>query len=492
MYRSSSTDLQRQKDSIIRNIDWLTIILYLVLISLGWLSIYSATMSPDADKIMSNRATMQLVWFGSSFLIAFVILKFDVDIYEGLAYQIYIVMVLVLVLTIFIAPDIKGSRSWIVITDSIRFQPAEFSKFAVALALAKFMSQYRFKLMELKNIIFVGLIIFIPFVLIILQQETGSALVLAAFIFVLYREGLPTMILIAFLLAIILFIIGLKYSEFDLGYTISLGEYLSMIIISAMSILILINSIDQNKSIKYIGAILLLYYVIITLLWNFNILNLSLGLFSIIGFSLFFLYLIFMSLKKWNVTYFFVGIFMLASMAYVSSIDYIFTDVLQSHQQQRIKVILGIEDDPLGVGYNQNQAKISIGSGGFNGKGFMNATQTKLKYVPEHDTDFIFCTVGEEWGFIGSILVLFIFLVFILRILYLSEKQKKRFSRIYGYSVASIFFFHIFINIGMVTGITPVIGIPLPFFSYGGSSAWAFTILLFIFLKLDMYNKKNY
>lgn len=484
----------RPSESVLRNIDWFTVILYLVLISLGWLSIYSATSyNTTSSYNLSSRAEMQLVWIGTSFIIAFILLKLDADLYDIFAYYIYIAFMLLLLITIFIAPDIKGSRSWLVITNNIRVQPAEFAKFAVALALSKFMSQYKFNLMTAKNLTICGLILFIPFILIIFQQETGSALVFSAFILVFYREGLPSMVLVLFVTATLLFIFGLKYSDIDVGYTLSMGEFLAIVIISVISILILFNSNNiEARVLKIVSISVLVYYGLIFLLDYLNILTINLGLFGIIGFTTLILYFVYLSIRKWNSTYLIVIAFMLSSMVYVSSIDYIFTDVMQPHQQQRIKITLGIEDDPLGVGYNQNQSKISIGSGGIFGKGFLNATQTKLKYVPEHDTDFIFCTVGEEHGLLGSSIVLIIFLVFILRIVFLAERQKSNFTRIYGYCVASIFFFHICINIGMVLGITPVIGIPLPFFSYGGSSAWAFTILLFIFLRLDMVRKRRY
>ena len=247
----------------------------------------------------------------------------------------------------------------------------------------------------------------------------------------------------------------------------------------------------ETKPARNIILSTILVFVGAYLLHAYEILTVNFGLLALIAFGALLAYLIFLCIKKWNKTYIVILLFGIFSVGYVSSIDYLFTDVLQPHQQSRIKVTLGMEEDALGAGYNVNQSKIAMGSGGFSGKGFLNGTQTKLKYVPEQDTDFIFCTVGEEHGFVGSVFVLILFGVLIIRLILLAEQQKTAFSRIYGYSVASILFFHLAVNIGMVIGITPVIGIPLPFFSYGGSSLWGFSILLFIFLRLDMARKRR-
>lgn len=487
--------LSHKKDSILNNVDWPIVLTYLLLVFAGWVSIYGASYEYDHAVSMfdlSGRAGMQLVWIGTSLILGFIILKLDSYLYEMLAYHIYALLILLLLITIFVAPDIKGSRSWLVITDSIRLQPAEFAKSAVALALAKYMSSHNFKLMTTKNLITVCLLIFIPFLLIILQNETGSALVYIALVLVLFREGLPGSILTFGVIAVALFVVGLKYSEIDLGYGLNLGEFLSIVMVIVICAVLTKKFANDNKRAWGIGIVSLALLLIAYLLNKYDIINLSLGLVALVIFAGVVLFLFYLLVKERKHTYLFVILFALLSMVYVESIDYVFSEILQPHQQQRIRVTLGMEQDALGAGYNVNQSKIAIGSGGFFGKGFLNGTQTKLKYVPEQDTDFIFCTVGEEQGFIGSVGVLLLFGFLITRIIILAEQQKTAFARIYGYAVASILFFHIFINIGMVIGLTPVIGIPLPFFSYGGSSLWGFTILLFIFLRLDMSRKHKW
>lgn len=484
--------LRKEDDHISGNVDWIILVTYLLLIIAGWLSIYAA--SYDYEKQtelfdLSGRAGMQLVWMGISISIGFILLKLESSLYDLFAYMIYGFFILLLLVTLIVAPDIKGSRSWLVITNSIRLQPAEFAKFGVALALAKFMSTYNFKLLKLKNLLVILSIIGLPMLIIIMQQETGSALVYVAFILVLYREGLPGTVLFSGLCAVVLFVLGLKYSDIDFGI-LSLGECFSILFVIIITAILSINFKKDYKSAFIIlggtsivgGASFFLEFFDVDINW---------GIVSIIAFSLLLIYLIFLAIYKWSKVYVFFALFAIVSIAYVSSVDYVFTDVLQPHQQIRIKVALGMEDDLMGAGYNVNQSKIAIGSGGFLGKGFLNGTQTKLKYVPEQDTDFIFCTVGEEEGFVGSALLVIIFSILIIRIFILSEKQKNVFARVYGYGVASIFLFHITINIGMTTGLLPVIGIPLPFFSYGGSSILSFTILLFIFLRLDMARKRR-
>lgn len=483
----------REEENIFKSVDWTIILIYVVLVFCGWVSIYGASYEYEHAVSMfdlSGRAGMQLVWIGTSLIIGFVLLKLDSNLYDILAYYIYAGLILLLIVTIIVAPDIKGSRSWLVITNSIRLQPAEFAKFGVALALAKYMSTYNFKLLTLKNLSAVSGIIFIPFILIIMQNETGSALVYSAFVLMLYREGLPGGILVFAATAVVLFVFGLKYSEVDLGYDISMGEFISVIVVLVLSVVMIINYGRDARTARNIGVAASLFLGCIYAIDHY-LTPVNWGLVAIIIFAALIIYLIVVSIKKWSKVYLFVALFGLSSIVYVNSIDYLFSDVLQPHQQQRIKVTLGMEEDALGAGYNVNQSKIAIGSGGFLGKGFLNGTQTKLKYVPEQDTDFIFCTVGEEQGFIGSVFVLIMFAILIIRLMLLAEQQKTAFARIYGYSVASILLFHVCINVGMVIGLTPVIGIPLPFFSYGGSSLWGFTILLFIFLRLDMARKRR-
>ncbi len=449
----------------------------------GWFSICGASYEFDNVGLfdIAGRPGSQLMWMGLSVGIIFVILMLESDFFDVFAYLIYAVVILLLIATIFLAPNIKGSHSWLVL-GPIRLQPAEFAKFATALAVAKLMNIYGFKLTAPKNFLVVLVLIFLPMVCILLQKETGSALVYLAFFLMLYREGMSGYILLAGVCAVVFFVTEMKYSEIILGIT-SMGEFIVSNIILAITMVLVYLERKDNKAvfIMLIGIATAYVAGYITSLFipvDFALIAEGLVLLSV-------LYLIYLSARNWVWHYILIGFFALASLAFLFSVDYVFNNVLEPHQQIRIKVSLGLEDDPSGAGYNVNQSKIAIGSGGLTGKGFLNGTQTKLKYVPEQDTDFIFCTVGEEQGFVGATAVLILFGIFIIRLIMLAERQGNTFRRVYGYSVASIFFFHLAINVGMVTGLTPVIGIPLPFFSYGGSSLWGFTILLFIFLRLD-------
>lgn len=484
--------MDKIEDNIKKSVDVFSVLLYFLLVIGGWFSIYGASYDYENATNMydlSTRAGMQLVWMGTSTVLAFILLKLDSNLFDISAYLIYAFFILLLLITVFVAPDIKGSRSWLVITDSIRLQPAEFAKFAVALALARFMNSYNFKLMTPKNLAIIIGLIALPMILIFLQKETGSALVYTAFILALYREGLPGIVLLSGLCAIVLFVVGLKYSEVDMGI-ISLGEFISILIIMVVSTGLIAGFKKDYKVVRNILLAVISTVGVVYLLKQFQV-NINWAWVGIGVLGAFILYLLFLAAKNWSRTYLLVTIFVICNIGYVASVNYVFSDILQPHQQMRIKVALGMEDDLMGAGYNVNQSKIAIGSGGLLGKGFLNGTQTKLKYVPEQDTDFIFCTVGEEQGFIGSTVVLLLFAALILRLLFLAERQKNIFGRVYGYCVASVFLFHLTINIGMVIGLMPVIGIPLPFFSYGGSSLWGFTILLFIFLRIDMSRKRR-
>ena len=430
---------------------------------------------------------MQLVWMGLSVALIFVILMLESEVYDVFAYLMYAAVILLLVVTIFIAPDIKGSHSWLVL-GPIRLQPAEFAKFATALAVAKRMGTYGFKLTTPKNFLSVLTLIYLPMICILLQKETGSALVYLAFFLMLYREGMSGYILLAGVCAVAFFVLSMKFSGVLLGAT-ALGE----LIVSCLILLLVIGLVWMERRDKWAVRILSGAVVVaflggwaVSFFMPVNYAWIAIGvLLASVG------YLVFLSVRNWVWHYVLIAAFALGSLAFMYSVDYVFTDILEPHQQVRIRVALGLEDDPTGAGYNVNQSMIAIGSGGLTGKGFLNGTQTKLKYVPEQDTDFIFCTVGEEEGFIGTTLVLLLYGAFILRLIVLAERQTSVFSRVYGYSVASIFFFHLAINIGMVIGLTPVIGIPLPFFSYGGSSLWGFTILLFVFLRLDASRRER-
>ena len=466
-------------------LDWTTIFYFVVLILMGWISIYGASYDFDQASIFdfSQRAGKQFIWIMTAFAIGGILLLIDSKMYNIFAYLIYAGAILLLIITIFVAPDIKGSRSWLVI-GPISFQPAELAKMATALALSKFMSSYNYKLKNWKDLIPLGMIIFLPFSLIILQNETGSALVFMAFLLMLYREGMNGIVLLIGAFAVILFVVVIRLSiipiQIDRG---TLGIVLAMSIIMLVQIVYAFFFAKNRKE-----ALILLFGTLAIALISF-ILNIWLHLnydyvamFIVISSCLYWILLeLFFRYKK----YWFIVIFSLGSVLFSFSSYYLFEKVLEPHQQIRIKVLLNMENDLNGAGYNVNQSKIAIGSGGFLGKGFLNGTQTKLKYVPEQDTDFIFCTVGEEHGFWGSTLVLFVYWLLLMRLLRIAERQRDQFSRVYAYCVASILFFHLMINIGMVLGIMPVIGIPLPFFSYGGSSLWGFTILLFILLRLD-------
>ena len=482
--------MPNKKTNIWKTVDWFTIILYVIMITAGWFSICGASYDFDNPQIfsLSGRPGMQLVWIGTSILIIFVIMMLDKNFFETFAFPIYGFIIFLLILAIFIAPDIKGSRSWIVIASTIRIQPAEFAKFATALALAKLMNTYEFNLMKGKNFLLSVLIIVVPMFCIILQRETGSALVFLAFALVFYREGMSGFVLLISLCAALFFVIVLKYESLIWNVT-PVGELIAVCIIIIMIYLALRFVFKEYELSKFFLIITIITGVtsyIISLFYLYNLVFVAIGL--IICFSL---YLVLYSMRKIVKKYALLILFALLSLGFVFSIDYVFDEVLAPHQQLRIKVSLGLEDDPAGAGYNVNQSKIAVGSGGFSGKGFLNGTQTKLKYVPEQHTDFIFCTVGEEFGFVGSFFVLFVYGLFLIRLIFLAERQDSVFGRVYGYSVVSIFLFHAIVNIGMVIGIVPVIGIPLPFFSYGGSSLWGFTILLFIFLRTDSARKED-
>lgn len=475
-----------RNDSLWKTLDWVTICIYLLLIVAGWFSVCGASYDyGDRDFLdFSTRAGKQFVWIICSFGLGFVLLMLEDRMYDMFAYIIYIGLILLLIVTIFIAPDTKGSRSWLVM-GPVSLQPAEFAKFATALALAKYMNSYSFSIKKEKCALVLGLIIFLPMLLIIGQKETGSALVYLAFFLVLYREGMPGVVLFAGVCAVLYFIVGIRFGEVNIADTpTSLGEFVVLTLILLFSgIMVWIYRKKWEPVRNIIGvnlSVLLVAYLISEYVVHFNLVWVQWGLCLLtIG------YLLYLSLSERQRSYALIALFAIFSIGFLYSSNYVFNNILKPHQQIRIKVVLGMEEDLMGSGYNVNQSKIAIGSGGLTGKGFLNGTQTKLKYVPEQDTDFIFCTVGEEQGFIGSSAVLIVFLIFILRLIFLSERQTSTFARVYGYSVASIFLFHLFINIGMVLGLTPVIGIPLPFFSYGGSSLWGFTILLFIFLRLD-------
>ena len=475
-----------KQPGVLRNLDWWTISIYLALLVFGWISVCGASYTYGETDIfsLSTRSGMQIIWIGTSLALGFVLLMLDDRFYDTFAYVIYAALMLLLFVTIFNPHEIKGSRSWLVL-GPLRLQPAEFAKFATALAVAKLMSAYGFTMANIKHMMAAVAIVFLPILLIVGQRETGSALVYLSFFLMLYREGMPGSILFTGVAMIIYFVVGIKYEQVMLwDHATSVGKFVVLLLVQLFSMGMVYTYIhDKGKAICITGiciGITLLALLFSVYVKHFDIVWVQLIIcVGLIG------YLIYQGLSTRFSNYLMIALFSIGSIIFFYSADYVLNDVMEPHQRVRFNILLGLDEDPTGAGYNVHQSEIAIGSGGLQGKGFLNGTQTKLKFVPEQDTDFIFCTVGEEEGFVGSAGVLLLFLALILRLVHLAERQPFKFSRIYGYCVVSIFLFHLFINVGMVLGLTPVIGIPLPFFSYGGSSLWGFTILLFIFLRID-------
>jgi rod shape determining protein RodA len=425
----------RGTKSLIDNIDWVTVGLYFILVLAGWLNIYAAVYNEEFESIFdtTQRYGKQLLWIGTAGIIATVILLIDERFFSTFGYLIYGFIIMLLVAVLLVGAATKGATSWFAI-GGFKIQPSEFSKFATNLALAKYLSTLNIRMKDLKTKLIAAAILGLPAVLILMQNDTGSALVYGAFVLVLFREGLSGNFLLIGLIAAFLFVITLVFQNdvYQLPFEMVLtGGWMLIIVL----------------------------FVMMGLVFYFNRKKKQILLFSTVIF--------------------------IACSGLVKSVDYVFNNILEPHQSKRINVMLGLEFDPYGAGYNVNQSLIAIGSGGLTGKGYLKGTQTKYDFVPEQSTDFIFCTIGEEWGFLGSFVVVALFMSLLLRILFMCSRQRSDFARIYGYGVAAIFFFHFMINIGMTIGLAPVIGIPLPFFSYGGSSLWAFTILLFVFIKMD-------
>ena len=481
--------LERESNNkgIFMSLDWVTIGLYVVLLFWGWFSVCGACYDyhhPDLFSFELNSGK-QFVWILSSLLLAGALLLIEKRFYYKSSMLVYALMMFLLLLTIFIAPDTKGSRSWIPL-GPVKLQPAEFAKFAVALAVGKLMERYGFRLSNSKDFMRVVVLFILPMLLIIAQKETGTALVYLAFFLVLYREGMTGSVLFAAFMFITYVVVGVKFGDEHVAMMpASVGEAWVLLLSLASTLFLiwryckdtwalgelLIYSLGLTAAAYLFSAYVIPFdFCIVQLLVN-------LGVLVYLGFE-------FAVTRSYR--YLLIIVFLIASTGVFYVCDYVFShNLLPKHQQTRIEVLLGKNTDMRSAGYNVNQAKIAIGSGGFFGKGFLKGTQTKLKYVPEQETDFIFCTVGEEEGFLGSAGVLTVFLFLIWRLIRLAERQPDTWGRVYGYSVVCIFLFHVFVNIGMVLGLTPVIGIPLPFFSYGGSSLWGFTILLFIFLRMD-------
>ncbi|GAB3286457.1 putative peptidoglycan glycosyltransferase FtsW/RodA [Hymenobacter tenuis] len=419
-----------------RSIDWVTVLIYLLMVGVGWLSVYAASYSPDApanpfgslsfQELMAFNWFKQILWIGTAIVLIVILVVVDYKAYDTFAFVLYGLMIVLLIVTPFIARPIAGSRSWLEI-GPVRLQPAEFAKFITALAVSRYMAGINLRQQNFRDQLVLAGLTLLPPLLIVAANETGQALVFGAFLLAYFREGMSPLILLILAAAGVILILALLVPKLWL-----------------------------------IGA----FTVILGLVFAFNTKVLR--------------HHLVLALSVWAVV---VGM--------VFGVDFFFNNVLQPHQRKRIEVLINPSADPLGVGWNVTQSKIAIGSGGLAGKGFLQGTQTKFDFVPEQSTDFIFCTVGEEWGWLGTTVVIILFMSLLARILYVAERQKSVFGRTYGYCVASIIFFHFCVNIGMTIGLAPVVGIPLPFFSYGGSSLWSFTTLLFILLAIDAYRKQD-
>ena len=472
--------------SIISGIDWWTIILFLVIALFGWLNIYGSSYSFDQTSIwdFSNRAGKQLVWLATAVVMGGIILMIEEKAYDVLGYIFYGAILLLLIITPILARDIKGSLSWITI-GPISLQPAEFAKCFTAIAVAKYMSQYGYRVRDLRDLTVPFLLIGVPMLIIMVwQRETGSALVFISFLLAFYRQGMSGYVLSWGAVSILLFILVIRFGEVALPFGVgNVGMLVSTLAIEAIVLGLLIGHEKDMRSGIIVGLGIMICYGI-GLLLNMWI-SVKFNYIGIISLAYTTIYLLIQAIKQRKSSLGWIMGFVMVSTLLCQGCDFAFHKILQPHQRIRIEVLLGMKDDPHGAGYNVNQSLIAIGSGQTTGKGFLQGTQTKLKFVPEQDTDFIFCTVGEEWGFIGSAGLLLLYLELILRIIYIAERQRDKFSMSYACYVAGILLFHVTINIGMVLGLLPVIGIPLPFFSYGGSSLWGFTILLAIMLRLD-------
>lgn len=472
---------------------WVVLIFLLLLVA-GWLSVCGASHSFGQGELdllsFGTRAGKQLVWIACSLGLGAILLMMDDQYFDLLADLVYWLMMLVLLATPFLAHDIKGSRSWISL-GPVSLQPAEFAKCATALMVAKLMGQHGFNMGQRSHHLRAVGTVLLPFALIVLQKETGSALVYLSFFLVFYREGMSGAVLFSALAAVAYFVIGIGQGYTLLpGSTGSVGEFVVLLLIWIFTVgmlrIYLPRQSEHATRLALGGLVLhLAAYAVSKWLYPFDLSWAQLG-----GLALMIAYLGAQWIGQRLRPFLLIAVFALSSIGFLYAAEYGLNNVMKPYQRTRINVLLGIEQD-RDASYNVNQSKIAIGSGGLEGKGFMNGTQTKLDYVPEQDTDFIFCTVGEEQGFLGASTVLLLYLALLLRLIALAERQISTFGRVFGYSVFSILLFHLTINIGMVLGLAPVIGIPLPFFSYGGSSLWGFTLLLFIFLRIDAGRKKR-
>lgn len=450
-------------------VDWWTVLIYLLLVFFGWINIYAAGYNDDHRSIFdfSQNYGRQMMWIGVSLFIAISILLIDSKFYHMLAYPAFWFMLLVMLLVCFFGNETKGAKSWLSLGSGIKIQPVEFMKIATALALARYVSSYNFNIKEFKSVYYIGLIIFAPIMVILLQNDTGSALVFLGFFIMLYREGFGKILYILTGFVLLLAVLSFILEPITMLIVIFLFCFISNAVINR----------EWLRSAQYLSIVGLLT---LSMVWFMSpYLAMLMALLVTVPFVV-----VYAHRNRMSSLMVTVGVFV-GAVLFTFFVDYAFDNILQQHQQKRILDLLGIVNDPKGWSYNVNQSKIAIGSGGAMGKGFLNGTQTRFSFVPEQDTDFIFCTIGEEWGFMGSIAVIGLFGLLISRLMVMGERHKEPFARVYCYSVASILLVHFIINICMTIGLFPVVGIPLPFFSYGGSSLVGFTVLLFIAIRLD-------
>lgn len=470
----------KNSTSAFGSIDWTVVLIYCALVIMGWINIYAAVYDENHASIfdLGQRYGMQIVWIGICAFLAASILLIDSKYYHMWAYPLYWISLFFLVLVLFVGREVNGAKAWFYI-GSLGIQPAEFVKFTTSLALARYMSNYTFSIHSTKNLIVLALILALPVTIILMQPDVGSALVYGSFVFMLYREGFNGWIYLAVITMLLLFVLSFLFEPI----------FILMVLMAICLIATTIVNKKWRQKVIYTATVFLAATIIYLI--SFAVHG-TLSYYSslLISITASMPLLIVYSYRSKVRNYLFFILFFWGSLGFTYTIDYAFNNVMQVHQQKRILDLLGLESDLKGWGYNVNQSKIAIGSGGFLGKGFLNGTQTKYNFVPEQSTDFIFCTIGEEWGFVGSALVVILFGTLILRIMKMGERQRESFGRIYCYCVASIFLTHLLINIGMTIGLMPVIGIPLPFFSYGGSSLIVFTVMLFVAVKMDSSKKE--
>jgi len=456
-------------------LDWVTILIYLFLVFFGWVNIYAAVYNEEHASIFdfSQKYGMQLLWIAAALVIASVIMLLDTRLFYAFSEIFYGFTIFLLILVLVAGKEVNGQRCWFEL-GGLRIQPAEFAKVSTVLLLARVMCSYNFVLNTFRGYLKAAAVVLPPVLLIMLQHDTGSMLVYCSLILLFYKEGMPGWVLAVTISAAVLFIFSLLFDKVYVVMALAVTAlafagyaYRRMKTAVFLGLIVAGLSALGYTLVLQFGAEVDLYYFIAgsTVLVALVML--------VVGFA--------RHIKRlWVIV-----VILLGSVGINYSVDYVFNKVLAIHQQKRINDLLGIESDPLGWGYNVNQSKIAIGSGGFVGKGFLQGTQTKYNFVPEQSTDFIFCTIGEEWGFVGSAVIVGLFTLLLFRIMLIADRQRESFARIFGYGVLSIFFFHFAINVGMTIGLAPVIGIPLPFISYGGSSLWSFSMLLFILLKFD-------